>query len=265
MSPPNKSLVVVSTTKRKYQADYDRREAIEEHLNRNVEIMWELARYQEKSRTDEEEKLRMSRALLCKKEFLSLAEECNAEEYISTAHKCTTALGELSKTLSPGAARELLAGTFTPKSKSMTKYEIPRSTPTSTSRKEAAEAWSALNFPPSLHKPTYNIGCSLPAQVGIVTNVNTITNINTIISQGMKTESSATLVNDNHDTAEVINHSENSLQTKMSHNNDSGSGWMEVEDDMLSTPARLAKESRRQELEEARRAALSNLDPVNLS
>ena len=114
-------------------------------------------------------------------------------------------------------------------------------------------------------KPMYNIGCSLPAQVGIVTNVNTITNINTIISQEMKTESSDTLVNDNHDTAKVINHSAISLQTKMSHNNDSGSGWMEVEDDMLSTPARLAKESRRQELEEARRAALSNLDPANLS
>ena len=50
----------------------------------------------------------------------------------------------------------------------------------------------------------------------------------------------------------------------MSHN-DSGSGWMEVEDDMLSTPARLAKESRRLNLEEARRAALSNLDQVILS
>ena len=100
MSPPNKSLIVVSTTKRKYQSDYDRREAIEEHVNRNIDIMWELARYQEKSRTDEEEKLRLSRALLCKKEFLSLAEECNAEEcnaedYISAAHRCTTALGEL--------------------------------------------------------------------------------------------------------------------------------------------------------------------------
>ena len=204
-------------------------------------------------------------ALLCKKEFLSLAEECDAEEYISHAHNCTTALGELAKTLSPGAARELLGGTFTPKSKSKNQYVIPRSTPTSTSNKEASEAWSALNFPPSLHKPMFNIGCSLPAQVGIVTNVNKIANINITISQGMKTESSATLVNDNHDTAEVINNSENSLQTKMSHDNDSGSGWMEVEDDMLSTPARLAKESRRHDLEEARRAALSNLDPANLA
>ena len=60
MSPPNKSLVVVSTTKRKYQADYDRNEAIEEQVHRNVELMGEIARYQEKSKSDDEEKLRMS-------------------------------------------------------------------------------------------------------------------------------------------------------------------------------------------------------------
>ena len=35
---------------------------------------------------------------------------------------------------------------------------------------------------------------------------------------------------------------------------------MEVKDDELSTTARLAKESRRLNLEEARRAALANLD-----
>ena len=65
-SPPNKSLIVVSTHKRKYQEGYNRQECIEEHLNRNLEIMMELATLQEKSRTDEEEKLRMSKALLCK-------------------------------------------------------------------------------------------------------------------------------------------------------------------------------------------------------
>ena len=48
-SPPNKSLIVVSTTKRKYQEGYNRKECIEEHLNRNLEIMLELARYQEKA------------------------------------------------------------------------------------------------------------------------------------------------------------------------------------------------------------------------
>ena len=108
---------------------------------------------------------------------MSLAEECTAEEYITTAYKCTTALGELTRALSPGGARELLAGTFTPKSKAMAGYEIPRSTPSSSSRKEAAAEWPARNFPPSLHKPTYNIGCSLPAQVGVITNVNTINNV----------------------------------------------------------------------------------------
>ena len=44
MSPPNKALIVVSTTKRKYQSDYDRREAIEEHQVCNPmihTIQWE--------------------------------------------------------------------------------------------------------------------------------------------------------------------------------------------------------------------------------
>ena len=164
--------------------------------------------------------------------------------------------------LSPGAARNLLAGTFTP-NKSSTKYVIPKSTPSSGSRKEASETWAALNFPPSLHKPTYNIGCSLPAQVGIETNIDMTTNIYNIIPQGMKNESSATVVNVKHATTEVINPTANSLQ--MSQHNDSSSSWMEVENDMLTTPARLAKEARRQELEANRRSAMANLDQANLS
>ena len=81
----------------------------------------------------------------------------------------------------------------------------------------------------------------------------------------MKTGNRANLVNDAYyANDEVTNHNDNYLQTTMSHN-ESGSGWMEVEDDMLSTPARLVKESRRLNLEEARRAALSNLDQVILS
>ena len=138
LSPPKKSLIVVSTTKRKYQSDYDRMEAIEEQVTRNIDIMWELARYQKKSRTDKEEKLRLSRALLCKKELLSLEEDCTAEDYISAAYRCTVALGELSKMLSPGSARDMLAGTFTP-NKPSTKFVIPKSTPSSNSRKEASE------------------------------------------------------------------------------------------------------------------------------
>ena len=109
----------------------------------------------------------------------------------------------------------------------------------------------------------FNIGCSLPAQVGIVTYDKKNANNNITISQGLKTESSASIVNDNRTTAEVTNHSEKSLQNKMSHDNNSG--WMEVEDSMLSPQARVAKESRRLDLEEARRAALANLDPSNLA
>ena len=60
LSPPKKSLIVVSTSKRKYQADYDRLEAMEEQVTRNIDTMWELARYKKKSMTDEEEKLRLS-------------------------------------------------------------------------------------------------------------------------------------------------------------------------------------------------------------
>ena len=54
-SPPRKSLIVVSTSKRKYQEDYDRLEAMEEQVTRNIDTMWELARYKKKSLTDDEE------------------------------------------------------------------------------------------------------------------------------------------------------------------------------------------------------------------
>ena len=83
---------MVSTKKRKYQEGYNQQECIEEHLNRNVDILMELATLQEKSCTDDEEKLRMSKALHCKKEFLGLKEECDAEVYITHAYRCTTAL-----------------------------------------------------------------------------------------------------------------------------------------------------------------------------
>ena len=89
--------------------------------------MWELARYKKKSMTDEEEKLRLSRALLCKKELMSLEEDCTAEDYIEAAYRCTVALGELSKMLSPGSARNMLAGTFT-LNKPSTKFVILRYT-----------------------------------------------------------------------------------------------------------------------------------------
>ena len=81
-SPPRRSLIVVSTSKRKYQEDYDRLEAMEEQVTRNIDTMWELARYKKKSLTDDEEKLRLSRALLCKKELMSLEENCTADDYI---------------------------------------------------------------------------------------------------------------------------------------------------------------------------------------
>ena len=99
--------------------------------------------------TDEEEKLRLSRALLCKKELLSLEEDCTAEDYISAAYRCTVVLGELSKMLSPGSARNMLAGTFTP-NKLNTEFTIPKSTQSSSSKKDAAEKWGPLNFPQSL-------------------------------------------------------------------------------------------------------------------
>ena len=88
---------------------------MEEYLDQNLEIMLELASLQEKSRNDEDEKLRMSKALLCKKEFQNLSEDVDPEVYIKHAFKCTQALEKVAKNLSPGASRELLSGTFTPR------------------------------------------------------------------------------------------------------------------------------------------------------
>ena len=130
----------------------------------------ELATLQEKSRTDKEEKLRMSKALLCKKEFLSLSEEVDPEVYIKHAFRCTQALGALAKSLSPGASRELLAGTFTPRSKTTKPYMIPRSASTSPGNQEAALAWSGSNFPPVIHKHMFNIGREECPKVGNILN-----------------------------------------------------------------------------------------------
>ena len=71
---------------------------MEEYLDQNLEIMLELATLQEKSRNDEDEKLWMSKALLCKKEFQSLSEDVDPEVYIKHAFKCT---GCTSKELKP--------------------------------------------------------------------------------------------------------------------------------------------------------------------
>ena len=128
--------------------DYDRLEAMEEQVTHNIDTMWELARLKKKSLTDDEEKLRLSRALLCKKQLMSLEENCTAEDYIEAAYRCTVALGELSQMLSPGSARNMLAGTFTP-NRLNTEFTIPKSTPSSSSKKDAAEKRGPLNFPPS--------------------------------------------------------------------------------------------------------------------
>ena len=156
--------------------------------------------------------------------------------------------------LSPGLARNMLAGTFTP-NKLSTKFTIPKSTPSSSSKKDAAEKWGPLNFPPSLRKPTYNIGCSEQAQVGIKTKYNVTTNTHDIISQGTKNVSSAPVVNNKLANTESTKSIVNSLQ--MSHLNDSSSssGFMEVENDMLDTPARLAKKKRQADLEANRTPA----------
>ena len=64
---------------------FNRQERMEEYLDQNLEIMLELASLQEKSRNDEDEKLRMSKALLCKKEFQNLSEDVDPKVYIKHA------------------------------------------------------------------------------------------------------------------------------------------------------------------------------------
>ena len=96
--------------------DYDRLEAMEEQISHNIDTMWELNRLKKKSLTDDEEKLRLSRALLCKKQLMNLEENCTAEQYIEAAYRCTEALGDLSQMIIPGLTRNMLASTFTPKS-----------------------------------------------------------------------------------------------------------------------------------------------------
>ena len=81
--------------------DYDHLEAMEEQISLNIDNLWELNRLKKKVLTDDEEKLRLSRALICKRQLMDLEENCTAELYIEVAHRCTEAMGELSQVISP--------------------------------------------------------------------------------------------------------------------------------------------------------------------
>ena len=136
--------------------DYDHLEAMEEQISLNIDNLWELNRLKKKSLTDDEEKIRLRRALICRRQLMDLEENCQAELYIDLAHRCTQAMDELSQVTSPESRRAMLVNTFTPKTLN-TDFTIPRSNPANSCKKAAADEWSPRNFPPSLRKANYNM------------------------------------------------------------------------------------------------------------
>ena len=80
---------------------FSRQERLEEHVDQNLELMLQLAALKEKSKHDDSEKLKLSKALLAKKQYLNLNEDVCPEVFLDHAFKCTQALEEVAKTLSP--------------------------------------------------------------------------------------------------------------------------------------------------------------------
>ena len=71
---------------------FSRQERLEEHVDQNLELMLELATLKEKSKHDDSEKLKLSKALLAKKQYLNLNEDVCPEVFLDHAFKCTQAL-----------------------------------------------------------------------------------------------------------------------------------------------------------------------------
>ena len=74
-SPTNKALLVVQSSKRKLLDGFSKRELLEEHAEQNLELLLQLATLKEKSKHDDSEKLKLSKALLAKQKYVELKDD----------------------------------------------------------------------------------------------------------------------------------------------------------------------------------------------
>ena len=123
----------------------------------------------EKSKHDDSEKLKLSKALLAKKKYVELKDDVCPEIFLDHAFECTQALKEVAKTLSPNSNRELLGGTFTPKGLNTKSYSIPKTKLKSSEKQVEALSWHGNNYPSPVHKPRFNIGCENRPKVNNIT------------------------------------------------------------------------------------------------
>ena len=85
---------------------------MEEQISMNIDNLWELKRLQRKALSDEDEKTRLRRALVCRRQLMDLEEACEAEHFLELAHRCTSAMDDLADVTSPETRRTMLSNTF---------------------------------------------------------------------------------------------------------------------------------------------------------
>ena len=220
---------------------FSQQERLEEHVDQNLELMLELATLKEKSKYDDSEKLKLSKALLAKKEYLNLNEDGCAEVFLDHAFKCTQALKEVAETLSPNSTKELLSGTFTPKDLKKNPYIIPKSKQKNPENQAGYLAWHGNNYPSPAHKLRFNIGCeNRPKVINIDQNDRTISNKNFVL-QGFKNETTVCTPVTSTTSHQNVNYS--SLSSFQSMN--TSEPMDEVEDSMISPGAKVARDARR--------------------
>ena len=124
-SPPDKRLIITNTSKRKAMQDYDHESALEEQVAENISNLIELKELRHKSNSEEYEKTRTRREMICRRTLKNLKESCEAEKFTELAKKCTAAVDNLKERTNPdtmgsGMSRSLRTGTMD------TSFKIPK-------------------------------------------------------------------------------------------------------------------------------------------
>ena len=123
---------------------------------------------------------------------------------------------------------------------------IPKSKSKNPENQAEALSWQGNNFPPSIHKPRFNISCEgRPKVLNLETN-NGIKSNNIILNQGLKMENTDSTSNASPVASLKVNYYNLSSFQTMSQ---SAEPMEDVEDSMISPSAKAARDARRAALE----------------
>ena len=245
-SPINKALLVIPSSKRKLLEGFSKRELLEEHAEQNIELLLQLASLREKSKEDDTQKLKLSKALLAKKRYVALKDDVSPEVFLDRAFEATEALKAVASEMSPNSNRELLSATFTPKGVNLRAYSIPKTTVQCSEKLSAALSWHDMNYPSPGHKPTFTIGCANAPKVNILTSTNE-SNINhNSVLQGLRVETTVSTTHDSSNANPKVNGNPSFSSFSSFQRMDLSQEPMEdLDDSMISPNARIAREAQR--------------------